>query len=175
MFNANNLNWDDLESEVLEGRKYLDHIKSRRERIMHESNYKAYKPKIQVIQEIQEFFEKTDKKMWILTLGATWCKTCADVKPSLIRIVEAVNLPQLRVFLLGGVKTTMQSTEDDYSWSDRAPPEFHNPKFFVNQIPIVYFFNESGQCLTRIEKYPKNGLSYEEAILKIATHYLLEK
>jgi len=110
--------------------------------------------------------------MTILTLGATWCNTCADVKPSLIRIIEAVNSPQLRIFLLGGVKTTMDSTENSYKWAKKSPPEFNNLKFMVNQIPIVYFFDESGRCLSRIEKYPRNSISFEEAILNIAKRYL---
>jgi thiol-disulfide isomerase/thioredoxin len=161
-----------LESEVFEGREYIDHIDSRRERMMHQSNYKAYKPDPEVVQSLQDFFKNTDKNMRILTLGATWCNTCADVKPTLIRIVESVDTPQLRIFLLGGVKTTMQSTEEDYTWAQRSPPEFNNPKFMVNQIPVVYFFNEDGQCLTRIEKYPEKVDTFEEAILNVARNHL---
>jgi thiol-disulfide isomerase/thioredoxin len=140
---------------------------------MHRSNYKAYHPKKEVIQKLKTFFEDNPYSLRILTLGATWCKTCSNVKPSLIKIVEAVDSENLEIFLLGGVKTTMESSEEDYSWSQRSPPEFHNPKFVVNQIPMVYFFNEEGQCLSRIEKYPDNGLSFEEAILEIAQQHLL--
>lgn len=171
-FHPNKLHWDNLESDVLEGKEYIDHISSRKEKIMHQSNYKAYNPKPEVIQALQEFFTNTDKTMRILTLGATWCKTCADVKPTLIRIVETVDSQKLKIFLLGGVKTTMESTDDDYEWAGRSPPEFNDPKFAVNQIPIVYFFHGNGQCLTRIEKYPKNVETFEEAILNIAETYL---
>lgn len=171
MFDAHSLRWEDITSGLLEGKQYLEHIDSKRERIIHDSNYKAYTPEPAIIEELREFFGDSQHDMRILTLGATWCKTCAEVKPSLIRIIEAVNAPNLRVFLLGGVKTTMQSTEDDYSWARQSPPEFNNPKFAVNQIPMVYFFDELGQCVTRIEKYPKNGLSYEHAILDIARNF----
>jgi thiol-disulfide isomerase/thioredoxin len=170
-FKPEKLTWEDIESELYEGKEYIDHIQSRREKIIHESNYKAYKPDPSIIQQLKDFFSTSPKGMKILTLGATWCNTCAKVKPSLIRVVEAVGSKSLRLFLLSGVKTTMQSTEENYSWAQKSPPEFHNPKFMVNQIPIVYFFNEDGQCLTRIEKYPENGLSYEEAILNIIKEY----
>lgn len=139
---------------------------------MHRSNYKAYNPDSKIIQKLQEFFKTVAHQLRILTLGATWCNTCAQVKPSLIKIVEAVASPKLRIFLLGGVKTTMSSTEEDYTWARKSPPEFHNPKFSVSQIPIAYFFNEKGDCLTRIEKYPKKHATYEEAILDIAHIYL---
>ncbi len=172
MFDPGQLSWQDIESVLLEGMEYINHIESKRERIIHKSNYKAYKPDSSIIQKLKEFLTITDKKMRILTLGATWCKTCADVKPSLIKIVENVNSPRLRIFLLGGVKTTMESKENYYFWAKKSPPEFHNRKFMVNQIPIVYFFDELGKCLTRIEKYPKNGLSFEKFILNIAKRYL---
>jgi len=172
MFDPTDLHWDDIESELLEGKAYINHISSRKEKIMHQSNYKAYSPQEEFIQALKTFFTNKDKAMRILTLGATWCKTCADVKPTIIRIVEAVDSPKLRVFLLGGVKTTMQSTDDDYDWADRSPPEFHNPKFAVKQIPVVYFFNASGECITRIEKYPEDTDTYEETILKIAKNQL---
>lgn len=173
MFNPEKLKWTDIESEPVEGKAYIDHIGTMKERIMHQSNYKAYNPDSEVVQKLKDFFENSSEEMKILTLGATWCKTCADVKPSLIKVVEAVDSPKLRIFLLGGVKTTMQSNDDDYEWSRRSPPEFHDPKFAVNQIPLVYFFIGSGKCLTRIEKYPKEGLSFEEAIFKISKKYLL--
>ncbi|MBD3193656.1 MAG: hypothetical protein GF311_01480 [Candidatus Lokiarchaeota archaeon] len=173
MFNPKNLHWIDIESDYFEGIEYIDHIKSMKERIMHQSNYKAYKPDPKIVSELISFFKESSSKLKILTLGATWCKTCADVKPSYIKVVEAVDSPKLKVYLLGGVKTTMTSTDDDYSWAKKSPPEFHNPKFYVNQIPIAYYFNEKGDCLTRIEKYPKNGKTFEESILSIAQNYLI--
>ncbi|MBD3214298.1 MAG: hypothetical protein GF311_16935 [Candidatus Lokiarchaeota archaeon] len=173
MFDPKNLQWDDIESDYFEGKAYIDHINSMKERIMHQSNYKAYKPDPEIIRELIVFFKESSSKLKILTLGATWCKTCADVKPSYIKVVEAVDSLKLKVYLLGGVKTTMTSTEDDYTWAQKSPPEFQNPKFFVNQIPIAYFFNHKGDCLTRIEKYPKNGNSFEESILEIAHNYLI--
>jgi len=173
IFQPDQLHWDDIESDLFEGYEYIDHIQSKRERIMHSSNYKAYKLNMKLINELKTFFDNSSQTMKILTLGATWCQTCADVKPSLIKIVEAVDSKNLKIFLIGGVKTTMQSTEEDYAWAQKSPPEFHNPKFAVNQIPLVYFFDKSGTCLTRIEKYPKNGLSFEEAILEIARETLI--
>ncbi|MGM0470604.1 MAG: thioredoxin family protein [Promethearchaeati archaeon] len=172
MFQPDQLIWDDIKSELFEGFEYINHIQSKRERIVHHSNYKAYKLNESLINELKTFFENSSQTLKILTLGATWCQTCADVKPSLIKIVEAVDSKNLKIFLLDGVKTTMQSTEEDYTWAQKSPPEFHNPKFAVNQIPLVYFFDNSGTCFTRIEKYPKNGLSFEEAILEIAHKYL---
>jgi hypothetical protein len=156
----------------LEGYSYIDHISSRREKIMHRSNYKAYRPDEEVLQKVRKFFSENDASMRILTLGATWCNTCANVKPSLIKIVEGVDSPKLKVYLLGGVKTTMASTEEEYSWARTAPPEFHDPKFDVDQIPMVFFFNEKGRCLQRIAKYPKEGKPYEETILEIAREHL---
>ncbi len=167
MFNPQNLHWSDIKSELFEGKAYIDHIRSKKEKIMHRSNYKAYHPDPSIILQIRDRLENSDLRMKILTLGASWCKTCAKVKPSLIRIVEGVDSARLKLFLLGGVKTTMESTEDEYGWSPRSPPEFNDPNFMVSQIPVVYFFDDSGQCLTRIEKYPDNGLSYEEAIFNI--------
>ncbi|TFF94219.1 MAG: hypothetical protein EU543_01805 [Promethearchaeota archaeon] len=172
MFKPDHLYWDDIESDLLEGFDYIDHIQSKREKIMHQSNYKAYKLNGSLINELKNFFNKSSQTLKILTLGATWCQTCADVKPSLIKIVEAVDSKNFRIFLLGGVKTKMQSTEESHTWAQKSPPEFHNPKFAVNQIPLVYFFDKSGICLTRIEKYPKNGLSFEELILEITRKYL---
>lgn len=171
MFRPEQLHWDDIESDLIEGYAYINHIKSVKERIMHQSNYKAYKPNIELIKRLKSVLDKGTHSLRILTLGATWCKTCADVKPTLIKIVEAVNSPKLRIFLLGGVKTTMESTEEDYSWAQKSPPEFHNPKFAVNQIPLVFFFNDSGHCVTRIEKYPKDVELFEEAILKVFQTY----
>lgn len=171
MFQPEKLHWDDIESELLEGFSYINHIQSMKERIMHQSNYKAYKPDMEIINKIKSILDSKERSIKILTLGATWCKTCANVKPTLIKIVEAIDSPNLRIFLLGGVKTTMKSTEEDYSWAQKSPPEFHNPKFAVNQIPMVYFFDDSGQCLTRIEKYPKDVQLFEEAILNIAQNF----
>ena len=167
-FDPKNLRWDDIDSEIHEGMSYIDHIKSKRQQIMHKSNYKAYKPNLEVIEKIQEFFKNSDKSMNILSLGATWCKTCANVKPSLIKIVEKVDSDKLRVFLLGGVKTKMGSTDEDYSWATKSPPEFHDPKFAVDKIPLVYFFDGDGQCVARVGKYPDDGKTYEEEILDIA-------
>jgi len=173
MFQPEKLHWDDIESELLEGFSYINHIQSMKERIMHQSNYKAYKPDMKIINKIKSILDSKESSMKILTLGATWCKTCANVKPTLIKIVEVIDSPKLRIFLLGGVKTTMNSTEEDYSWAQKSPSEFHNPKFAVNQIPIVYFFDESGRCITRIEKYPKDVQLFEEAILEIAQNFLI--
>ncbi|MBD3212606.1 MAG: hypothetical protein GF311_08355 [Candidatus Lokiarchaeota archaeon] len=172
MFRPEELHWNDIESEPIEGYAYIDHIKSMKERIMHQSNYKAYTPNNELIKKLQSEFDQSTHSLKILTLGATWCNTCADVKPTLIKIVEAVDSPRLRIFLLGGVKTTMDSNEEDYSWAKRSPPEFHNPKFAVDQIPLVFFFDKTGHCLTRIEKYPKNADLFEEALLKIYQTYL---
>lgn len=173
MFRPENLHWIDIESELLEGYTYIDHIQSKREKIMHRSNYKAYKPDLGLIEDIQSILTQTNHSMRILTLGASWCNTCADVKPTLIKIVEAVSSPKLRIFLLGGVKTTMLSTDEEYSWAQKSPPEFNNPKFAVDQIPLVYFFDESGQCLTRVEKYPRDAVLFEEVISQILKNFYL--
>ena len=172
MFDPDKLSWNDLQSDVLEGYQYIEHVKSKREKIMHRSNYKAYHPDEKIIEELRKFFNTSEKSMKILTLGATWCKTCANVKPTLIKIVEAVDSEKLKVFLLGGVKTTMSSTEEDYTWARTAPPEFHDPKFDVSQIPMVYFFKGRGPCVERIEKYPRGGKTFEEAILRVAREQL---
>ena len=171
-FDPKKLHWDDVKSEVHEGMDYIEHIKSKHQQIMHKSNYKAYKPKQAVIENIKGFFESSDKSMKVLSLGATWCKTCANVKPSLIKIVEMVDSDKFKVFLLGGVKTKMGSTDEDYSWARKSPPEFHDPKFAVDKIPLVYFFNGDGQCVARVGKYPNGGKTYEEEILQIAQNKL---
>jgi len=35
MFDPAQLNWQDIESDLLEGKDYIDHLKSKREKIIH--------------------------------------------------------------------------------------------------------------------------------------------
>ncbi len=167
MFKPENLHWSDIESDLFEGIEYIEHIKSKRDKIRNKSNYKAYRPDPKIIPQIQEILENSDKELKILTLGASWCKTCSMVKPLLIKIVEEIETPKLSVHLLGGVKTTMGSSHEDYQWAKKSPPEFHSKKFSIEEIPTIFFFDGQGNCITRVVKYPEHEINYEKKILKI--------
>jgi hypothetical protein len=76
-----NLHWDDIESRLFQGKAYIDHLSSKKSIIMHKSNYRASSPDKKIISQIQHFFENKTDEWQILALGASWCKTCAKVKP----------------------------------------------------------------------------------------------
>ncbi len=179
MFEIGQLHWDDIESPIIPGTEYLAHFTETKARIMHQSNYKAYSPDPEMIHTLQQHFSPlsstsstspTSRRISILILGASWCKTCAHVTPLLTKIAEQIQSPNFEVFVLSGAKTTLNTTQgasDKIQWAKKSPPEYHNPKFDVIAIPIVYFFKDRDECIARVIKYPTEGLSYEAYLAQL--------
>lgn len=164
-FNPKELHWEDITSELFEGKSYFNHISNKKEFIMHQSNYQFYQPNMEIIDKINKVLSISNETFKILTLGASWCKTCAHVKSLLIKIIEKVNNPKIKIYLLGGVKSKLSKAR--YVWANKSPQEFNNPKFGVKSIPMVYIFDDDGNCLVQYVKYPQNNITYEETILNV--------
>ncbi|MHA1617768.1 MAG: thioredoxin-like domain-containing protein [Promethearchaeota archaeon] len=185
MFEIGQLHWDDIESPIIPGTEYLAHFTETKARIMHQSNYKAYTPDLEMIHILQQHFSSSSSssssspsipsspispRITILILGASWCKTCAHVTPLLTKIAEQIQSPNFEIFVLSGAKTTLNTTQgasDKIQWAKKSPPEYHNPKFDVVAIPIVYVFKDRDECIARVIKYPTEGLSYEAYLVQL--------
>jgi len=106
-FNPILLQWSDIQSPLLTGKEYLDHITNADEKTKFLASYTGYTPDPQVIQGIRDILAKNEDTISLLILGATWCAGCARIDPQFMKIEEAVNSPKFKVRLLAGLKKRM--------------------------------------------------------------------
>ena len=166
--NYRDLEWKDITSDLVKGEKHFSHLENRKHKIMHNSNYQAYTPDLAIIDQIHTILQTEEQQLKILILGATWCKTCARVKPILVKIQDRLDLANFQVFILEGAKLALANQSKD-TWHSVSPPEFNNPKFHVTTIPTVFVFDNTNHCIAKFVKYPESGQSYEQAILSLLT------
>ncbi|TFG21213.1 MAG: hypothetical protein EU530_01085 [Promethearchaeota archaeon] len=154
--------WSDIVSPTMDSAEYVEKFK---EDSSIEENYSAYIPKSEVINQIVAILSSKNKSIKILAMGAAWCKDCKMQVPHLLKIVDALPSDKVEIRFLYGIKTDPYRTLGDIKWSARhSPPEAVNPKFAVDKIPMIYFFDSEGTLLDLIEEKPKSS-TIEEVLL----------
>ncbi|MBN2155663.1 MAG: thioredoxin family protein [Candidatus Lokiarchaeota archaeon] len=160
---SENPTWYDIKSETMTRDEYFVKFGDKPEI---KSTFESYSPKTDVIKEIHDLLLDQNQSIKILALGAGWCKDCTTNVPKLVKIVD--NLPNERVELrmLYGVKVNPYRKPGEPIWSKHhSPPETQDPKFAVTKIPMIYFFDKSGEFLGKIVENPKRFSTIEECIL----------
>ena len=157
------LMWSDIVSPIMTRDEYDTKFK---DEAPIQENYSEYIPKSEVIKKISDILSSKNKTIKILAMGAAWCKDCKIQIPHLLKIVDALPSERIAVRFLYGIKTDPYRKPGDVKWSERhSPPEAVNPKFAVNKIPMIYFFNGSGALLDMIEERPHKYPTIEEELL----------
>lgn len=161
--NNENLTWSDITSPTMTPEEY--HKKFADKEIIQE-NFKSYNPKTEVIHEISEILATKNETVKVLALGAAWCKDCTIQVPRLLKIARELSPDLFDLHILYGIKTNPYRKPNEIRWSARhSPQEAVNPKFAANKIPMIYFFNKSGELMGIIEESPTKYPTIEEVLL----------
>ena len=160
---SDKLKWSDIVSPTMNSDEYVAKFKD--EPSIHE-NYSSYIPKSDIINKIVALLSSKNESIKVLAMGAAWCKDCKIQVPHLLKIVEALPSNKIEIKFLYGIKTDPYRKPGDVKWSTRhSPPEAVDPKFAVNKIPMIYFFDAAGSLLTMIEERPNKYPTIEEVLL----------
>ena len=160
---SENLKWIDIVSPTLTKEEY--NAKFGDEETI-KDNYSTYNPKSDVIQKITEILSEKKTSLKIMAMGAAWCKDCKLQIPHLLKIVNTLPSELVEMKILYGIKTDPYRKAGDIKWSARhSPPEAINPKFAANKIPMIYFFDATGDLLAMIEERPRTHSTIEEVLL----------
>ncbi|TFF90432.1 MAG: hypothetical protein EU548_03050 [Promethearchaeota archaeon] len=158
-----NLMWKDIVSPTMTPDDYMEQYKDKIA-----LNYKAYKPKIEILQEITQIIASRDEKLRIAVLGADWCPDCNKNIPRMIKIVRNLDEIDIEFKILYGIMVNALHKPEEPIWhKTRSPPEATDPKFDLNAIPTFYFFNKKGNYLGQIIENPQQGNTLEEDTLDI--------
>jgi hypothetical protein len=162
---SENLSWSDILSPTMTRDEYL--AKFENKPVIRE-NFETYTPKDTVITEIKRFLNSKNESVKIFAIGAAWCKDCTVNIPRLIKIVDKLPSNKVELKLLYGIKVNPYRKPGEPTWSvQHSPPETFDPKFDVTKIPVIYFFNKSGEYLGRILENPKKFSTIEEVLLSL--------
>jgi len=131
-------------------------------------NYEDYVPKIEVIDEIRKFIDDKEEVIKTLVIGADWCPDCNVNTPKMIQVRDKLNKEKIELKILYGVKVKAIRKKGERYWhKTKSPPEAVDPKFDLNKIPTIYFFNKEGNYLGRIVENPRVNSTIEEDMLEI--------
>ncbi|MFX1357650.1 MAG: thioredoxin family protein [Promethearchaeota archaeon] len=170
MKNRLDLRWSDIVSLTMTPDEFL---KKFRDKI--EYNYKAYKPKKVILDNLNQLLKDKKEKLRILALGADWCPDCSKNVPRMIKIVKILkeNNSDIEFKILYGIILNALHKPGELIWhKSRSPPEAIDPKFNLKAIPTFYFFNSTGEFLGKIVENPKISSSLEEDSFEILKYYL---
>ena len=160
---SENPSWSDIVSPTMTRDEYL--AKFENKPIIRE-NFENYTPKDDVIKEIKEILASKDESLKLLAIGAAWCKDCTANIPRLIKVADSLPPEKIELKLLYGIKVNPYRKPGEPTWSKKhSPPETLDPKFAVKKIPMIYFFNTSGEFLGKIIENPKKYPTIEEVLL----------
>ncbi|MFX1590002.1 MAG: thioredoxin family protein [Promethearchaeota archaeon] len=170
MKNRLDLRWSDIVSLTMTPDEFL---KKFRDKI--EYNYKAYKPKKVILDNLNQLLKDKKEKLRILALGADWCPDCSKNVPHMIKIVKILkeNNSDIEFKILYGIMLNALHKPGELIWhKSSSPPEAIDPKFNLKAIPTFYFFNSAGEFLGKIVENPKISSSLEEDSFEILKYYL---
>ncbi|MFW9825004.1 MAG: thioredoxin family protein [Candidatus Thorarchaeota archaeon] len=160
---TNDLRWEDLVSPTMTPDEYL---KEYHEKI--ESEYKSYKPKVEILEKISKLIKEKNETLKIVALGADWCPDCNINVPRMIKIARLIEGKEIDFKILYGIMVDGFHKNGTKIWhKKRSPPEAVSPKFKLKKIPTFYFFNDKGVLLGIIVENPKYNSTLEEDILEI--------
>ncbi|MFX1275347.1 MAG: TlpA family protein disulfide reductase [Promethearchaeota archaeon] len=163
-----NLIWDNIVSIPWDSSEYLNKINKKKKII---KTYNKYKPKAKVIKKIREIILNKQIHIKLLVIGAEWCPDCVKYSPQLLKIVDDINLGQITLKFIYGVKVDPFHKKDDIIWHrTKSPPEAIDPKFNLEKIPTIYFFDTNGELFGKIVESPEKFSRLEREFL-----YILEK
>jgi thiol-disulfide isomerase/thioredoxin len=163
MKKTSSLHWSDLKSETMNSKEYLENSKP-----IALQNYEDYVPKIEVIDEIRKIIDEKEEVIKTLVIGADWCPDCNVNTPKMIQVRDKLNNEKIGLKILYGVKVKAIRKKGERYWHPtQSPPEATDPKFDLNKIPTIYFFNKEGTYLGRIVENPRAGSTIEEDMLEI--------
>ena len=165
------LKWNDLTSPTLTINQYLEKYKAKENLIQ---NYKTYKPKNAIIDQIISFLNVKDESLRILALGADWCKDCSLNVPQMIKIVEEIQKrARIDLRILYGIMVDALHKKGEVIWhKKRSPPEAIDPKFSLKAIPTFYLFKSEGSFIGNIIEGPDKHPTLEEELLSLLKNNL---
>ena len=157
------LNWNDIKSSTLTPDAYIEKFSKKPDII---SKIENYNPREDALSKIKQIFKSGKKSLKILAIGAEWCPDCSIHVPEMVKIVKKMQLNEIELKILYGVKVDPFHKKGESLWSARhSPPEATNPKFNLAKIPTFYLFNNEGTLFGTIVEHPKNKPTLEEEIL----------
>ncbi|GAG83558.1 unnamed protein product, partial [marine sediment metagenome] len=138
-----------------------------------EFNYKAYEPKVDVLERIKDLLEKKNEKLKIVALGADWCPDCNRNVPRMIKNIKTIKSNNIDLRILYGIMVNALHKPGETIWhKKRSPPEALDPKFDLKKIPTFYFFNGNDDLIGIIVENPKWESTLEDDILEILENKL---
>jgi len=164
------LEWTDIKSTPLNYKEYIKKFKNKKEII---ETLKNYKPKTKVIRKIKNLLKIKQIELKILVIGAEWCPDCIKYAPQLIKIIERIDIKNITLEFIYGVKLNPFHKKGDIIWhKTKSPPEAIDPKFSLEKIPTIYFFNTDGKLFGKIIESPKKFPRLEREMLYILQNKL---
>ncbi|MBS7619206.1 thioredoxin family protein [Candidatus Bathyarchaeota archaeon] len=115
----------------------------------------------QIEEKIIEGLKKYAKDAFIVVFSAEWCPDCANNLPRLAKISKEAGI-EARVF--GHLIRDPLNPKERWRIPP-SPPEVR--EFNVVKIPLILVFSKKGEKLGEIVENPPEGMSLEEALLKI--------
>lgn len=168
MSNKSKLKWSDLISPSMSPDDYLKEFGDKIE-----FNYKAYEPKVDVLERIKDLLEKKNEKLKIVALGADWCPDCNRNVPRMIKNIKTIKSNNIDLRILYGIMVNALHKPGETIWhKKRSPPEALDPKFDLKKIPTFYFFNGNDDLIGIIVENPKWESTLEDDILEILENKL---
>lgn len=168
MSNKSKLKWNDLISPSMNPDDYLKEFGDKIE-----FNYKAYEPKVDVLERIKDLLEKKNEKLKIVALGADWCPDCNRNVPRMIKNIKTIKSNNVDLRILYGIMVNALHKPGETIWhKKRSPPEALDPKFDLKKIPTFYFFNGNDDLIGIIVENPKWESTLEDDILEILENKL---
>jgi hypothetical protein len=160
------IRWEDIKSPLVPGNQYFDKITNPSFLEIYRTNFEKYKPNVQVLNQIKEWFSRNHEELRIVILGAEWCPDCQRNGAALLKIELEIKEPNFKLFFLSGVKTNpLRRTKTDIHWAvPPSPPEVNEPKFAVKAIPMIYLFLRDGRCKGFITENPSHTKTVEGEI-----------
>ena len=157
--------WNDIKTIPLDYKDYIKTFSHKNEII---KTYENFKPDTKIISEIKNLLKTKQIKLKILVIGAEWCPDCMLYAPQLIRIIECIDIKEISLKFIYGVKVDPFHRRDDVIWhKTKSPPEAIDPKFKLEKIPTIYFFNTEGKLFGRIIESPEKFPTLEREMLYI--------
>jgi len=168
MSNKSKLKWSDLISPSMSPDDYLKEFGDKIE-----FNYKAYEPKVDVLERIKDLLEKKNEKLKIVALGADWCPDCNRNVPRMIKNIKTIKSNNIDLRILYGIMVNALHKPGETIWhKKRSPQEALDPKFDLKKIPTFYFFNGNDDLIGIIVENPKWESTLEEDLLEILENKL---
>lgn len=165
MQKLNDLQWSDIKSSTMNSDEFMKKFEYKPQI---RKNFRDYRPKEKVLNEIRDIISKKKEIIRIFTMGADWCPDSLINVPRTIKIIKKLDIKDVEMLILYGIKVNHLRKKDEIRWSQsHSPKEAVNPKFDLTAIPTFYIFNKNGDFIGRIVEHPRKFDTLEEEILDI--------